>query len=535
MRLKVGPVLAAGAMVFGGVAPQGVAHAASGATITDSSAVPAYGIQDSSVTGAFNGLPGCGDVIDPVVSQNRLIATWRSQETGGGAAPGTYADISSVTVTPDTFSSRSPIGPSTDSNSSTGLAYNKPESSFNSGNTAIPGLRISVHLCGSIPRDNFTTPVANGGVSYTGMQYYIFFQTPNQESKLPIGYSPTGDLLHDGPYPSSSAWYYFSGFALTAGVPTVDWGMFDPAGVLTYSSNEPDLSNLAANCATSTSGSNACLNEGGNYADGLGDQIAAAIDDDPGGACTRCVVSWFFPYQPVGQLGASTTGLPLVGPIIAGQLPASGGFTVEDAINSGDPINNLQAQSFASAVVPTPGQLQTGPLAGNVPNSLGGFIFPVDWAPGNEYCKRLSGGAAPDPTNCQQSSDNAYDLGAAPLNAVTPTAALPNPLQNAAGVETWTYNRCQAQGNDNPTSSSYPYGPYPGQTGQTAGDLSKTAACSSPAAAELSHFPEAGTYSENYNSLPSIVVALSDPLSIYGRIVVPQAPHMNPSGITAIG
>ncbi|MHB8572489.1 MAG: hypothetical protein ACYDAY_05970 [Candidatus Dormibacteria bacterium] len=520
MRLKFRPGLAATALLLGGSLPgMPAVHAGSGATITDSSAVPAYGIQDSSVTGAFNGLPGCGDVIDPVTAQNSKTATWRGQETGGGAAPGEYADISSMTITPDTFGSRAPYGATADSKSSTGYSYSKLDSSPNSGNNSIPGLRITLHLCGSIPRDNFTTPVANGGVSYTGMQYYAFFQTPEQESKLPIGYSSTGDVLHDGPYPASSSWYYFSGLSFTAGVPTVIWGLYDPSGSLVYSPSEPDLSDVAANCSTSTSGANACLNEGGNFPDGLGDKIAAAVDDDPGGACTRCVLSWFMPYQPLSQFSATT-----------------GTFTTETAIQAGDPISNIQVQSFASAVVPTPGQLQTGPLAGIAPNSLGGFILPVDWAPGNQYCARLSGGAAPDPTRCVSSSDNAYDLGTAPTNEFTTTAAVPNPLQNAAAVEQWRYNRCQTEGSDLPSSGSYPYGPYPGQSGQTAGDLAGTPPCTTPTTeGPLSSFPEAGTYTENFNSLPSLVIAVQDPLSIYGRILVPQSPHFNPSGISAIG
>ncbi|MHB8572488.1 MAG: hypothetical protein ACYDAY_05965 [Candidatus Dormibacteria bacterium] len=514
MRVKLRTGWLAAALVVGGINPSGVpVHAGTGVTFNDSSAVPQVGLEDSSVTGAYNGLPGCGDVVDPVTTQNNRTVNWATQEPNRGTAPGEYADVSSVSVTPDVFSSRAPVGAVASSTSPTGFTYDTskyPDSSFNSGNTAIPGLRITLHLCGSIPRDNFTTPAANGGVSYTGMDYTLFFQTPEQESKLPIGYGSGGNLNHEGPYPASSGWYYFSTFSLTTGTATVQWGVFDPAGNLVYTTGEPDLLDGSADCSTSTSGANKCLNEGGNFPDGLGDKIAAAIDDDPGGACTRCVLSWFMPYQAV------STGTP---------------FTSIPILQPGDTISNIQLQAFASAVVPTPGQLQTGPLAGVAPNSLGGFLFTADWAPGNQYCSRLSGSPAPDPTKCYSTSDNAYDQG---VVGVTGNNAEPNPLQNAAAVEQWSTNRCQQYDTDIPTSGTYPYGPYPGETGQQAGDLFGTPACSGPTAGEASHFPGAGTYTEGFNSLPSAVIAIPDPLSIYGRILVPEAPHNLATGITAV-
>ncbi|MHB8572487.1 MAG: hypothetical protein ACYDAY_05960 [Candidatus Dormibacteria bacterium] len=548
MRLGNLPRWATFALLAGGVA-SGItpAHAATSLTIQDSAAVPQYGIDDSAN-------PGCGDLMDPITTRSDQTVTWAAQEPNGGAAPGKFADVKSASITPSTFSSRSPIGAQASSANPSGFAFIAPDASINSGRTDIPGLQITVNLCGALPRDNFATPAVGNGVTYTGAQWYVVFQTPEQENIQQLGFNGTGGPNQDGPYPASSGWYWESNFALTAGNPSVDWGVFDPQGQFVASTvADPDLVDTTASCATSSSGANACLNQGGNFADGLGDKMAAAISDAPDGSCVRCVVSWFMPYQPV------TTGSP---------------FAQETVIQPGDVINNVIVHAFASASVPVPqqahiadGNYDPGPCTGGLPHvgcldpncdpnasfdpskpqdaactsnqspdSLGGFLFTTDFAPGNIYCPRLTGGTGPDPTRCAHSTDQAYDLGAAGAPGVK--RAIPNPIQNSEHVNSYAYNACQQYDTDQPTSDAYPYGPYPGQTGQTAGGDANTPLCASgaPTRPILSAEPERQVYTEQFNINGAVIGVSAAPLgSIYGRILVPETAHYIPTGLSLIG
>lgn len=174
MRKTILRTMAVGLVAAGALAGTGVTHvhAAAGVSFTDA----------------------VGDVLDPILSQNRLVAV-------PSTAPRPYADLTGVTATP---------------NGSSDVSF-------------------AVSTAGALP----TFPVTNGDA---GIEFNACFDIPGNEAiangPVQVGTGHHGAPVYDGPYNSNYGWKACAWFSAQAGglANITDYGVatFDPVGQYTF-------------------------------------------------------------------------------------------------------------------------------------------------------------------------------------------------------------------------------------------------------------------------------------------------------------